>query len=207
MSHGSGPPGIFRKRECDIGTKGPTFPNDEPKFVRGVYMAAMAGVSSGRLEEVIENLFEVELALWAYTRECIPGAPWPFLDVFTEVINGGSQSVLRRERADAVDSKSTGYIIPLIDVYLITAVPCTKLLMGMVGCRGERAILTLSVETLNVRNVGINRVGRRPWSMSGMGPDTTVAVVMDAVGRQRRPRSGQFYQLSRGSFDALLPVH
>ncbi len=37
--------------------------SDGSQVVRSVYLASMAGVSSGGLKEVIETLFEVELAL------------------------------------------------------------------------------------------------------------------------------------------------
>ncbi len=63
-------------------------------------------------------------------------------------------------------SISTGYIIPsLNDVHFITAVPCTKLLMGILGCRAERVthgrMLILSVDrcpSCNVRYVSTEMI-------------------------------------------------
>ncbi|PBK68642.1 hypothetical protein ARMSODRAFT_975543 [Armillaria solidipes] len=92
------------KREYDIGTKVPTFPNDGPKFVRGVYLTSMAAVSSGRLKEVIENFFEVEVApskgrtLDSAYRQLFDLSSMSSLKSSTE----GSQSVLHRDSADAV---------------------------------------------------------------------------------------------------------
>ncbi len=114
-------------------------------MVHSVYLASMAGVSSGRLEEVIETLFEVELALskWRTLDDkkhpsgslTFPSTGKPVFCTVTDMMLS-----VQSQRNNA-GSISTGYIIPsLNDVHCITVVPCTKLLVGIVGYRAERVI-------------------------------------------------------------------